>query len=139
MGERRQEALHQLQEWLTEACRERNLSWREASIGAGVNPGAVSAIMSGVRPGLQVVINLAEFFDVPPEFLLRLAGHLPPKRAKPGDLSSVARHKFTQLMELGAELPTDLQEEFAEILLGLARIFLSTRTLNNGTAEDEVG
>lgn len=71
--------LASLQDWLVGECERRNLSWREASLGAGLNPGAVSAVMTGIRPGLQICVSLAEYFSVPPEFVLRLAGHLPPK------------------------------------------------------------
>lgn len=65
-----------LTEWLMHACVTRNLSWREASQLAGVDKGAISAIMRGAQPGLEVCKGLAELFRVPPEHVLYLAGHL---------------------------------------------------------------
>lgn len=46
---------------------------------AGIYPGAISAIMNGQRPGLEVCKGLARSFGVSAEYLLRLAGHLPPE------------------------------------------------------------
>jgi transcriptional regulator with XRE-family HTH domain len=63
--------------WLIENCESRNLSWGEASTRAGLNRGAISAIINGQVPGLKVCLALADFFGVTPEFILRLAGHLP--------------------------------------------------------------
>ena len=70
--------MEQLRDWLNEQCDRRNLTWRDASIRAGVYPGAISAIMNGQRPGLEVCKALARSFGTSPEHVLRMAGHLPP-------------------------------------------------------------
>jgi len=62
--------------WLLEECENRNLSWSQASRRAGVSRGMISAIVNGQRPGLETCKALAGFFKVPPERVLRLAGHL---------------------------------------------------------------
>ncbi len=71
-----------LAEWLIQACEARNLSWAEASRRAGLSQGAISAIVRGVQPGLEICKALAAFFGVPPEEVLRMAGHLAPARGE---------------------------------------------------------
>jgi len=68
--------LKQLQRWLKEKCEEQNLSWREASIKAGLNAGFISAIMSGQVPGLESCKAIANFFHVSPVLILQMAGHI---------------------------------------------------------------
>jgi len=72
----RQRELTPVAQWLVEECRARNLSWREASLRAGVDKGTISAIVRGTQPGLEVCKALATFFQQSPEHALRLAGHL---------------------------------------------------------------
>jgi transcriptional regulator with XRE-family HTH domain len=85
--------MDELQAWLREACQQHNLSWREASMRAGVNAGAISAIMNGQRPGFSVCKRLAALFGVSPEYVLRLARHLPPapEDAQRRDLEEVGQ------------------------------------------------
>lgn len=99
--------MEQLQQWLKDKCAERNLSWREASIGAGLNPGAVSAILKGQRPGLDSCKALAKFFHVSPILLLQLAGHI----EKP-TLNHPALHdpRFSYLAEMWQLLPDYAQD-----------------------------
>lgn len=68
--------MERLQSWLKAKCNELNLSWREASIKAGLNPGAISAIMNDQRPGLETCKALAALFHVSPVLVLQLAGHI---------------------------------------------------------------
>ena len=70
----------ELARWLIEACETRDLSWAEASRRAGLSQGAISAIVRGAQPGLEICKALAGYFGVPPEDVLRLAGHLAPAR-----------------------------------------------------------
>ena len=72
-----------LADWLIRACEARELSWAEASRRAGLYQGAVSAIVGGIRPGLEACKSLANYFGAPVEEILRLAGHLPPTEAGP--------------------------------------------------------
>jgi transcriptional regulator with XRE-family HTH domain len=79
--------------WLIQACQERGLSWAEASRRAGLSQGAISAIVRGTQPGLEICKALANYFGVPAEEMLRLAGHLPPARgsAWPPELAALVR------------------------------------------------
>lgn len=72
----KQRELTPIARWLVEECLAQDLSWREASQRAGVDKGTISAIVRGVQPGLEVCKALAIFFRKPPEYALRLAGHL---------------------------------------------------------------
>jgi len=67
-----------LAQWLIDACRERDLSWAEASRRSGLSQGTISAIVRGTQPGLEICKGLAGFFGVPLEDVLRMAGHLDP-------------------------------------------------------------
>jgi transcriptional regulator with XRE-family HTH domain len=79
--------------WLIQACATRELSWAEASRRAGLSQGAISAIVRGTQPGLEICKGLAAFFGVPLEEVLRLAGHMTPARAPtwPPELSALVR------------------------------------------------
>jgi transcriptional regulator with XRE-family HTH domain len=107
-----------LRDWLTEECNRRNLSWREASVRAGVYPGAVSAIMNGQRPGLEVCKAMARSFGTPPEYVLRLAGHLPPQ-VDPADIDPELRHTADELLALWRRLKV-IDPESAERLQRIA-------------------
>lgn len=96
-----------LTEWLREACMKRTLSWREASIKAGVDKGTISAIMRGAQPGLEVCKGLAGLFNVPPEDVLRLAGHLSPNPA------AAPVPELVLLMRKVSMLPHPVQQEVA--------------------------
>lgn len=69
--------MEKLQRWLKEQCEANNWSWREASIKAQLNPGSLSAIITGgQRPGLETCKALAKLFRVSPILVLQMAGHI---------------------------------------------------------------
>lgn len=68
--------MEKLQKWLRERCEESSLTWREASIKSNLNPGAISAIMSGQVPGLETCKKLAKFFRISVVDVLNWAGHI---------------------------------------------------------------
>lgn len=112
--------MEQLIQWLNEQCEEGNMTWREASLKAGLNPGAISAIMNGQRPGLETCKALAKLFDVPVEFVLRIAGHLPP-HPDHADLAPTAQAELEEIERIVRGLPEDLQDEFAREILAMAK------------------
>ena len=65
-----------LRRFLIEQCKKYNLSWRQASLKAGLDHGAVSRYINGVRPTRKSAIALAGVFGVPSIELLVLAGHV---------------------------------------------------------------
>lgn len=65
-----------LQQRLTQLLNEHEETMREASLSAGLNPGALSSYISkGTTPSIDACIRLAFHFSVNPNVLLRLAGH----------------------------------------------------------------
>ena len=64
-------------EWLIEECKQRNWTWNEASVNAGLSRNSISSYINGVQPGLLACKALAKLFRKPPEYVLQLAGHLP--------------------------------------------------------------
>ncbi len=72
-----------LADWLCQACEARGLSWAEASRRAGLSQGAISAVVRGTQPGLEICKGFAAFFNVPLEDVLGMAGHLTPARPEP--------------------------------------------------------
>lgn len=72
------EPMSEFQRWLIAELRKRNLSAREASMGAGLGRAQVSRYLSGGRPSAESCRRLARYFEVPEQFLLRLAGYVAP-------------------------------------------------------------
>ena len=123
-------SMDELRDWLNAECEKRNLSWREASFKAGVAGTTISNIMNGQRPGLEVCKALARSFGVSPEFVLRLAGHLPPE-PDPHRIPPHIREKAERLLDYwlkvraldpeSAERLTDIAVLQAEMVLAAAR------------------
>jgi len=81
-------AANALGEYLLGLCRERRVSRRAASLAAGLNNAALSAIIGGaVRPSAQTLIAIADFFQVPANNLFQLAGYLPDSDPEDADLT----------------------------------------------------
>lgn len=120
--------MEQLREWVSGECEKRNLTWRDASLRAGVNAGAISAIMNGQRPGLGVCKALARSFSTPTEYVLRLAGHLPmrtgegdPELAAIADQLTAIWHDIKQLDPASAERLSGLAVLQSEMVLAAMR------------------
>jgi transcriptional regulator with XRE-family HTH domain len=85
MSEVRSEILHlskeaeSLADFLSQACKLLDISYRKASLEAGLYHGAVWSIVSGrsERGSEDTIAKLALFFKVPEVNLLRLAGYTP--------------------------------------------------------------
>jgi transcriptional regulator with XRE-family HTH domain len=100
-----------LASFLRDACARRGLSWRAASIGAGLGATAVYGIIRGVSvPEPETLRKLAAFFDVSDQYLMELAGHLPP--AKRGDELDVGR----ALRSRYRDLPPDALREIEDFI-----------------------
>lgn len=53
--------MSEFQRWLLDQLNDRNLSAREASLGAGLNHGAVSSYLEGRRPSVEVAPEVEPF------------------------------------------------------------------------------
>jgi transcriptional regulator with XRE-family HTH domain len=65
-----------LQRWLLDELRTRNQSYREFSLAAGLDHGAVSRYLAGTRPIRESCEKLATYTGVSLEQVLIMAGHL---------------------------------------------------------------
>ena len=126
--------VEELRDWLNDACERRNLSWRQASIRAGINPGAISGIMNGERPGLEVCKALAQSFGTSTEYVLRLAGHLPPAPTD-DDIPPELRAKMQRIAEGMARLPEPAQQRIIDAMLLLLDVQDSLQA-HDGTQKD---
>ena len=94
-----------LADWLMAECNRRGLSYRRASLDAGIaNNGIAEIINSGSKPSLDRLLKLAHYFTVAPEFLIRLAGQLPSQ----SDIPDIPRlHEFLSRLD---RLPPERQQ-----------------------------
>lgn len=69
-----------LSQFLIKKCEDRNLSFRAAAEGAGLDHNAISRYVNGSRPARKNCRKLAWFFGVSEEQMLVLAGHMIPPR-----------------------------------------------------------
>jgi hypothetical protein len=111
-------AQEQLAQWLTEQCQLRGWAWSVASRKAGVSPNTISEIVGGTPVGPKRILPFSDLFNVPRDFLLRLAGLLPaePEWAPPV-IADEARVR--SLVERMARLSPDAQDRVIEATLVL--------------------
>lgn len=103
--------MEKLQRWLEEQCEANNWSWREASIKAGLNPGSLSAIITGgQRPGLETCKALAKLFRVSTVLMLQMAGHIENMPSDHLVLRDPDFHAFIETWQLLSEL-ADMGDE----------------------------
>jgi transcriptional regulator with XRE-family HTH domain len=88
-----------LASFLQEECKRRMLSWRAASLGAGLGATVVYGIIRGVSvPEPETLRKLAAFFGVSEQYLMELAGHLSPaQRSDEIDLGRALRSRYRDL------------------------------------------
>jgi transcriptional regulator with XRE-family HTH domain len=60
---------------LEQLLEERNETWREASLGAGLDHQTIRRYMNGHRPDRQSLLVLADHFEINPNEFLQLAGY----------------------------------------------------------------
>lgn len=88
--------------WLREECDHRKLSWRAASLNAGLGATAVYGIIRGMSvPDPATLRKLADYFAVPYQYLMELAGHLPPgggeQTEEEADIRRALRSRYRDL------------------------------------------
>lgn len=70
-------ATPELKAWIEEQLEQRSWSMREASIKAGLSEGRISQFLRDEgAPGIEACIKLGGLFNVPPTYVLFLAGYL---------------------------------------------------------------
>lgn len=99
--------------WLTDRLDDRGWSNSELARRAGVVPSTISMTLSGQKqPGIDLCIGIAKAFDEQPEYVLRLAGLLPPIPVKTQQEESLL-HYFRQL-------PPGKQQAAIDAVCGIA-------------------
>lgn len=130
----------ELAEWLIAKCRERDLSWSEASRRAGVSPNTISQIVSGVSPGRVRLTALADFFGMPVVELFRMAGHIPPQ-VRPDDIPPEIRAKVDAITRIWRELlamDPESARRLSDIALSQAEMVMAAhRSGLRANAEEE--
>ena len=67
-------------DWMNDELMRRG--WRQADLmrATGISRSGISLLMNGqIRPAPQTVLQLSRVFRVPPDFIMRKVGYLPPK------------------------------------------------------------
>lgn len=94
-----------LAQFLDDQCKQRGLSWREASLKAGLDHGAISRFISGTTPSPASCRKLATLFGVEEDLVLVLAGHKIDQTKADNPISEA----ITLTEELMRDLPESLQ------------------------------
>jgi transcriptional regulator with XRE-family HTH domain len=93
-----------LVEWIEAERERRGWSLRRLAREAGLTPAQVSEVLSGrSRPGIRFYLGMWRAFHVSVDYLLQLAGELPPGPEENPTLR--------ELIELARRLPAELQED----------------------------
>ncbi|MGQ9502483.1 MAG: helix-turn-helix domain-containing protein [Anaerolineae bacterium] len=94
----------QLVEWIEAERERRGWSLRRLAREAGLTPAQVSEVLSGhSRPGIRFYLGMWRAFHVSVDYLLQLAGELPPGPEENPTLR--------ELIELARRLPAEVQAE----------------------------
>ena len=105
----------QFQLWLLDEIHRRNLSPREASLNADLSHGAISRYLSGGRPSAAACKKLADYFEVPAEQVMYLAGYV----------NAPADHDL--FLKQVSELTAGLSEADRQQILDLVRVLRKHR------------
>ena len=101
-----------LASFLRDQCAGRGLSWRAASLGAGLGATSVYGIIRGVSvPEPETLRKLAAFFGVSDQYLMELAGHLTP--GNHGDELDVGRALRSRYRDLPPEAVREIEDFIA--------------------------
>lgn len=106
----------ELANWLIAECEKRHLSWSAASRNAGLAPNTISEIVGGTPAGIKRLTALAEYFGSSPEYVLRLAGHLPERPTAEVEDAEL-RYKLQQIAEILRDLPPDLKQQLVDQII----------------------
>ena len=115
----------ELAAWLRAELGRRGLTQNAASVYAGVGQATISDILNkGHVPRVETLFRLADFFDVPREQVLRLAGYLAPELGKGVTARSGDDYLVPDLLELFRKVPDEWKPE------ALAQVRLLVRLAN---------
>jgi transcriptional regulator with XRE-family HTH domain len=110
--------------FLEQLLAQHHCSYRQASLGAGLDPGAVRRLLkTGARPSVDSCLALAHYFNVPPNTMLAKAGY-PPRAyydlslADPNDFAPEVKAVAVELMRIA---DPEARHRVCEAVLRLVR------------------
>lgn len=105
-------------EWLTNEIGLRGWTWYKLATKAGLSTGTIYNIRDGVRGvGPDAATAIADALKLDPEYVMRVAGLLPPERNEP----SATTQEIIQLVE---RIPARDQQHLLEIVRAYTRRYL---------------
>jgi len=102
-------------EWLNEELQRRG--WRQADLvrATGISRSGISLLISGqIRPAPQTVMQLSRVFKVPPDYIMRKVGYLPPKDEGGDPTLEEVNFKYAMLTDDKKQLVLD----YLDFLIG---------------------
>jgi len=126
--------------WLIDELEDRGWSQRELARRSGLSATTVSQILTGQRDiSPDVCLDFARALRLPPEDMLRRAGHLPPARDE-DDIDAEARFLVQKLQDILPLLPAEQQQRVMETAVVLAEAYSAAAGVsesNNGNKKAE--
>jgi transcriptional regulator with XRE-family HTH domain len=107
--------------WLTRSITERGWSIRETARHAGISHTVISNILNGDQPTFDTCVALSQVFREPPEYILRLAGLLPPPATPRSIAEERALYKITQLDDV------EMIEQVAQYIDFIVELYKKSR------------
>ena len=98
-----------LSEWLRTQLQERQLTQQQAAVYAGVSGAILNEILNKDHlPKLEILFRLADYFDTPREYIVRLAARMPTNDDDPADQDT---YLVEELLEEFRKLPDHWKPE----------------------------
>lgn len=102
-------------EWLNDELMRRG--WRQADLvrATGISRSGISLLMNGqIRPAPQTIMQLSRVFKVPPDYIMRKVGYLPPKNEEGDPTLEEVNFKYAMLDDSKKQLVLD----YLDFLIG---------------------
>ena len=109
-----------LAEWLRTQLQERQLTQQQAAVYIGISGATISDILNQAHlPRLEILFRLADFFQTPREYLVRLVASMPIDDSQPTDDHD---YLVEELLDEFRKLPDDWKPEAINQLRLLVRL-----------------
>ena len=106
-------------QWLNDELM--RLGWRQADLvrATGISRAGISLLINGqIRPAPQTVMQLSRVFKVPPDFIMRKVGYLPPREEQGDPTLEEVNFKYAMLPDDKKKLVLD----YLDFLIGRYKI-----------------